>query len=462
MKSNVEPLDGNKVKVSVEVDAAEFEKAVDAAFRRIAREVRIPGFRPGKAPRRLLEARLGEGTARQEALRESLPEYYAKAVREHDVDVIAPPDIDITSGADQGPVAFDAVVEVRPQLHLVGYDTLQVEVPSPDVNDDEVESQVNRLREQFGELNTVSRPARDGDHVSIDIRGYRHSETIEGLTADDFLYEVGSGTVVPELDEQLRGAKAGDILKFNATVPNQPDDEGDVTFQVLVKEVREKILPDVTDEWASEASEFETAEELRNDIRERVAQLKKMQSTLAVQDKALDALVTLVEEDPPEALVNEDLERRVHDMQHRLEAQGADILQYLQATGRDQQEFVDELRQRAVRAVKADLALRAIAETEGIEVDDDELAKELETMAERLSVKPAELRRRLDRAGQLPAVRSDLRKGKALRWLVDHVEIVDEEGRPIDRSELMPTSAPQSESETSPSGEIGHSEETGE
>src|SRR5438270_1419908 len=254
MRSTVEPLEGNKVKVSVEVDEAEFDKAIDAAFRKIARETRIPGFRPGKAPRRILEARLGTDVARQEAMHDSLPDFYVKALEEQEVDAIAAPEIEITSGRESGPVQFEAVVEVRPQVSVAGYQGLRVSVPSPDATDEDVDRQLDRLREQFGELQTVSRPGRDGDHVLIDLKGYRHSEQIEGLTADDFLYELGSGSVVAELDEQLRGAKPGDILKFTAAVPGQEEEVG---CQVMAKEVKEEILHEVTDGCASEASEFE-------------------------------------------------------------------------------------------------------------------------------------------------------------------------------------------------------------
>jgi trigger factor len=434
MRSSVEPLEGNKVKVSVEVDEAEFDKAIDAAFRKIARQTRIPGFRPGKAPRRILEARLGADVAREEAIRDALPDYYIKALEEQDVDAIAAPEIEITSGQDAGPVQFEAVVEIRPQVSVAGYQGLRVTVPSPEVADEEVDRQLDRLREQFGELKTVSRPARDGDHVLIDLSGYRHSEQIEGLTADDFLYELGSGSVVPELDEQLRGTKAGDILKFTAPVPGQDEDVG---FQVLVKEVKEKLLPDVTDEWASDASEFDTVDALRDDIRTRVGAVKKMQAQLSVRNEVVDALVELVAEEIPEPLVNEELQRRLHELSHRLSAQGADLAQYLQATGRSAEEFQSDLREAAISAVKADLALRAVADAEGLEASDEELDAEIERIAQAAGQKPAAVRKQLDRNDQLPAVRSDIRKGKALAWLTEHVEIADEEGKIIDRAELM-------------------------
>jgi trigger factor len=435
MRCSVEPLEGNKVKVSVEVDEAEFDKAIDAAFRKIAREMRIPGFRPGKAPRRILEARLGTDVAREEALRDALPDYYIQALEEKEVDAIAAPEeIEITSGQDSGPIQFEAVVEIRPQVSVAGYQGLRVTVPSPEVTDEEVDAQLDRLRDQFGELQTVSRPARDGDHVLIDLSGYRHSEQIEGLTADDFLYELGSGSVVPELDEQLRGTKAGDILKFTAPVPGQDDDVG---FQVLVKEVKEKLLPEVTDEWASDASEFDTVDALRDDIRTRVGAVKKMQAQLSVRSQAVDALVELVAEEIPEPLVNEEMQRRLHELSHRLAAQGADLAQYLQATGQTAEEFQADLHEAAVNAVKADLALRAVADSEGLEATDNELDAEIERIAQAAGQKPAAVRKQLDRNDQLPAVRSDIRKGKALAWLTEHVEIADEEGKIIDRAELM-------------------------
>src|SRR5947209_5035741 len=369
MQSSVEPLEGNKVKVSVELDEGELEKAIDAAFRKIARETRIPGFRPGKAPRRILEARLGTDVAREEALRDSLPDFYVQALEAEEVDAIAAPEIEITSGRESGPVQFEAVVEVRPQVSVAGYQGLRVSVPSPDATDEDVDRQLDRLREQFGELQTVSRPARDGDHVLIDLKGYRHSEQIEGLTADDFLYELGSGSVVPELDEELRGKKAGDILKFTAAVPGQEEEVG---FQVLVKEVKEKLLPEVTDEWASDASEFDTVDELRNDIRTRLGAVKKMQAQLSLRSQAVDALVELVSEEIPEPLINEEMQRRLHELSHRLSAQGADLAQYLQATGQSAEEFQGGLHDAAVSAVKADLALRAVADDEGLEATEEE------------------------------------------------------------------------------------------
>jgi trigger factor len=434
MRSTVEPLEGNKVKLSVEVDPDEFDRAIDAAFRKIAREVRIPGFRPGKAPRRVLEARFGAGVAREQALRDALPDYYVDAVREHDVDAIAAPEIEITAGEEEGQVTFDAVVEVRPQIQVPGYDGLRVEIPRPEATEEEIDAQVERLREQFAELAEVDRAAAEGDIVTMSIRGEEDGEAVPGLQADDYSYRVGAGNLSPELDEQLVGAKVGDALAFEGGLVGT---DRRVSFQVLVKRVQERVLPEVTDEWASEVSEFETVEELRADLAARMADLRRMQSTLALRDRTVEALVRLVEDEAPEPLVQREMRARLEDLGMRLSAQGMSAEQYLAATGRSQEQLVEELREAATQAVKADLALRAVADAEGIEVDDDDLDAEIDALAQRVREKPDKLRRRLERDGQLPAVRSELRTRKALEWLLEHVEVVDPDGQPIDRDALV-------------------------
>ncbi|MBI2711199.1 MAG: trigger factor [Actinobacteria bacterium] len=434
MKSTVEPLEGNKVKVSVEVEEAEFDREVDAAFRRIAREVRIPGFRPGKVPRRVLEARIGSDAARADALQHALPEYYVQAVSEHDVDAIAQPDIDITAGEDGGAVSFDAVVEIRPRVSVGGYGTLRVTIDQPTVSDEDVESRLRVLREQFADLETVDRPAQDGDHVTIDIAGSQDGEPLGGLTAEGYLYEVGSEAVLPELDVQLRGAKPGDILAFSAAHPQEGQSPVDV--RVLVKEVKAKVLPEADDDFAGEASEFDTIDELRADLRRRLSTVKRVQAAMQIQQRTAEALADLVEEDVPEPLVSSEVRDRLQDMAMRFEAQGMDLGAYLEATGQDSAEFLDGLRDAAVQSVKVDLALRAVAEAEGIDVDDDEMEGEYAAIAERVKQKPAQVRRQVERAGQVALVRSDVQKRKALEWLVEHVEVVDPDGKPVDRAAL--------------------------
>jgi trigger factor len=452
VKTTVSPLEGNKVKLSVEVDEDEFDKAISDAYRKIAREVRIPGFRPGKAPRKVLERRLGFQVGREQALSDALPEYYAQALVEHDVDAIDSPDIDITSGQEDGPVAFDAVVEVRPEVQVPGYSGLRVELTRPTVTDEEVDAQVDRMRQVQSTFADVDRSARDDDAVVIDISGTLDGEPQAGLSADDYSYTVGSGVITPEVDEQLRGAKAGDILEFDAEHPD-PEEARDLRFRVLVKQVRQRVLPDADDEWAAENSEFETIDALRQSIRDRSLVVRQAQAQAQLRQATGEALAKLVEDDPPEPLVNHEMQHRAQDLALRLQAQGVDPEQWLAASGTTNEQFTSELRDAAQTAVKVDLALRAVADAEGIESTDGDLEEELTSVAERVGEKVDKVRREFERGGQLAAVRSDVRKRKALDWLLERVEVVDEDGQPIDRTELEIRPAPdesQDESDDEP------------
>ncbi len=434
MQTSVEPLEGNRVKLHVAVPASEFESAINDAFRKLAREVRIPGFRPGKAPRRILEARFGPEIAREQALKDGLPNFYADAVVAEDLDAIAAPEIEITAGEEDGDVEFDAVVEVRPVVNLTGYDSLQVELDFTPPDDDTVQAQVDGLRERFADLAESTEPLTDSDYAEIDISGSVGGEPVDALQATDFLYEVGSETVTPGLDAQLRGKKPGDIVEYTDELPERFGDRAgeEVAFRVLVKDAKKKVLPDLTDEWVSEVTEFDTLDALRDDTRNRIEMVGKLQAQMALRERVLDELASLVPVEAPEPLVQQDMERRLHDLMHRLEAQGIDIPQYLMATGQDQATFVDGVRAGSTKAVLADLGLRAVVAHEEIEATEDELDAEIDRLAERLGEKPDRVRRDLGQRGVLEAVRSDIARGKALDFLIEHAAVVDAEGNPID------------------------------
>jgi trigger factor len=444
MRATTESLEGNLIRLSVEIDEPEFEKALGNVVKTLATQIRVPGFRPGKVPRKVLEARMGGAAAlRAEAIRQSLPDFYAQAVLDAEIDPISSPDIDITAGEGGGAVSFNATVQVRPLVSIPGYIGLEVKLPGLTVSDEDVDKQVDRLRENDAELELVERAAIDGDLVTVDLHGNDDTEA-EVVGIDDYLYEVGSGTVLPELDEHLRGAKAGDILSFEAPTPG--DAEQIVTFRVLVKEVKLKKLPETTDEWAAESSEFKTVAELRDDITTRIGRIKLMQTQMASRDKPLEALAELVsDEDVPEVLVDSEVNERLRDLQRRLEERKIAFADYMQASGIGPDELLVSVRTDAQRAVKADLALRALALAEELEVDDDELDSEITVMAEQMGIKPARLRSELDTAGRTGAVRSELRKSKALKWLQDHVELFDEDGNSISRDELKVDAAQESE-----------------
>ena len=428
METTVEQLEGNTVKLHVVISEAEFEPAIDAAFRKLAHEVRIPGFRPGKAPRRILEARFGPEVAREQALKDGLPEFYADAVTSEDTDVIAPPKIDITAGEDEGTIEFDAVVETRPVVQLSGYEGLRVELPYTPVDDEAVDRQIDSLRERFADLEDSDDPLIDGSYASIDVEIVRDGETVDAR--DDFLYEVGSGAFTPKFDEELRGSGPGAVLEFT----DSPDDEIEFGFKVLVKDAKRKVLPELTDEWVSENTDAETVEALRDESRRRIDLFGKLQAQMALRDRVLEELAGLVNVEAPESLVGQEVESRLHDLMHRLQNQGATIAQWLAATGQDQTEFIEQTRAAAARAVLADLALRAVVTQEEIEAGEDDLETEIARLAEQTGEKPQKVRRDLDRRGLLETVRSDIARGKALQFVVDAAVAVDTEGNEIDVS----------------------------
>ncbi len=436
METTVEQLEGNTVKLHVVISETEFEPAIDAAFRKLAHEVRIPGFRPGKAPRRILEARFGPEVAREQALKDGLPEFYADAVTSEDIDVIAPPKIDITAGEEEGAIEFDAVVETRPVVQLSGYEGLRVELPYTPVDDEAVDRQIDSLRERFADLEDSDDPLVDGAYASIDLSAEIDDEPVDALSAEDLLYEVGSGGLVPALDEQLRGAGPGAVLEFTDTLPERfgPQAGTEVAFRALVKDAKRKVLPALTDEWVSENTDSETVESLREESRRRIDLFGKLQAQMAMRDRVLEELSGLVGIEAPESLVGQEVESRLHDLMHRLQGQGATIAQWLAATGQDQTEFIEQTRASAARAVLADLALRAVVTQEAIEASEDDLETEIARLAEQTGEKPQKVRRDLDRRGLLETVRSDIARGKALQFVVDAAVAVDTDGNEIDVS----------------------------
>lgn len=435
MKSSLETLEGNKVKLSVNIDEAEFDRDIDQAFRKLAREVRLPGFRAGKAPRRVLEARIGIAPARQQALQDSIPEYLAKAVREHDVDLIATPEVELTAGEEDGPVEFDATCEVRPEITVPGYEGLQVTLTNPAVSDEEIEAAVDAERGRHGTLTTVERAAADGDYVTIDLVGTRDGEEVAGLNTEDWSYQLGQGWVAEDFDEQLTGASAGDRLEFTTT-PKGTEEPAD--FVVTVGSVQEHVLPDVDDEWvADNLGEFDTVEAWRESLRAQVETQKLNRIRQSLVGDITTALTGLTDVEPPEAMVNADLSRRVEATVGQLQQSGIDMDQWFSATGQDAATFVEGLRGASQQAVKVDLALRAIAAAEELDADEGDLSAEYQRIAMQMNEKPDRVRKAYEQNDLIPELVAQIRKSKALDWLVHHVAFVDADGASLDRDVIL-------------------------
>jgi trigger factor len=438
MRATSEVLDDNKVRIAVEVDEAEVEAAVQAAVKAVARQVRIPGFRPGRAPRPVVEARLGGPQAlRDEALRELLPDYYARAVSATEVEPISQPELKVTSGEAAGPVEFDAVVEVRPLVRLTGYDALRVTIPSPIATDDEVDEFLDRLRDTDAELREVARPIVTGDHVNMDARG-TDADGTEVVAVDDFDYVVGSGQFGGAVDDQLPGMRAGETLEAAGAAP----DGVAVSYALTLKDVREKVLPELTDEWVAENTEFATAQELRDSFLRRIRTAKVGQARRAMRAAAMQSLADQVADaEVPEPLLDSETSERFQEFQRSLEQQGATLEQYFQATRQTPDDLVAMLRGDALRSVKVDLALRAVALDADLEATPEALDEEVVRLADQVRRTPAKLREELERNGRLGALRAEVSKQRAADWVLERVTYVDETGAEIDRS-LLADDAP--------------------
>ncbi len=436
MKSTTSALDEpNKVKLTVTLEDSELETALEKAFKKIAGQVNIPGFRRGKAPRALLEVQIGTEAARAQALNDSLPDYCMDAIRQSELDAISAGKIEITEGEDEGTVVFTSDIELRPVPEIPGYKTLEVTIPAIDVTDDDVDEQITRLRTNHATLTEVDRPCKKGDFVTLDIEAERDGDPVPGLNATGYSYEVGASlqSFGEGFDAKIDGLAVGDEVEFTTSVP--PNDD-DVEFEVVVTAVEERILPELDDAWVSEVTEFATVEELRSDYRKRMEDYRRDAASHAVQDNALAALGELVTEDLPETLVNQEMQRQISTIDQRLRPQGFDIGKLLAMSGQSEEEFLDTIRTESSKSVRIDLALRSLAHKEGIEATEEEIEREIESLAAQLRQKPDRVRRDLERVDQMPAVRSDICNKKALRWLVEHVVVVDENGNSVDREKL--------------------------
>jgi trigger factor len=433
---NLEDAPGKRlVKLSLTVDQAEFDRDIDQAFRKIATEVRLPGFRAGKVPRKVLEARIGLAPAREQALRDAIPTYLASAVREHDIDLIATPNIEITGGTDEGEVTFDATCEVRPEITVPGYGGLRVELPAPVATDEEVDQAVRAELRRHGSLVDVDRPAQSGDHVTLNLAGTRDGEPVVGLNTEDWLYEIGQGWVTPSFDDELTGAVKGAHLRFSAT-PNGTSEPAD--FEVTINNVQEMVLPELTDEWVGDnVGEFETVDAFKASITERISGSKLNQARNSFIERVTSALSELVEIDAPESMVSADLQARVQNTVQQFQSQGISLDQWMAATGQDTASFVETLRVQSTKAVKVDLALRAVAVAESIEVTDDDIDAEYERIAMQVRQKKNQVKRAYEANDAVTDLIAQLRKSKALDWLLHHVEVVDPDGQPVDRDLII-------------------------
>jgi len=421
--------------LTLELTEAEIDGAKAAAARRLAKDLKIPGFRPGKAPRPVVEAAIGSGRLRTEAIEDLIPKKLGEILTESNLAPAVTPTLEKVDDIEGG-VNAEVRVTLWPELDTApDYKNREVEVDTPELSDSDVESSLDRMRQQFASLETVERPAEDGDFVSIDISAFVEGEAVDEATATELLYEVGSKMMIEGIDHNLRARSAGEEVAFDAPLPAGFGERSGTTasFVVKVNEIKARLLPDLDDDWVNEVTEFETVAELRSELAERLALTKRRAVLSQFRQKALDVLVDEAQIDLPEGLVTTEMDELFHRFSHRLEETDVSLSDYFEATGIDQDAFVEDLRQQADRSIRTRLVLEAVAKAEDIQVTSEEVAATIDALA-RSSENAKEVYDAFTNTPRALSLAGDILRNKAVEAVIAAARAVDGDGRPVELS----------------------------
>jgi trigger factor len=437
VKSSVEQLSPTRVRINVEVPFTELEPDFQRAYKELAKQVRLPGFRPGKAPAKLLEARFGREAMLDQVVNEALPARYGQAVAESEVHPLGQPNIEVTKKEYGEELAFTAEVDVRPTITLPDLSALKVSVDPIEVSDDDVDAELQSLRARFGTLTGVDRPVADGDFVSIDLSATVDGEDVPNAAAQGLSHEVGSGRLIAGLDEALIGLSVDGSKEFTAKLATGEHAGQDAQVTVTVKSVKERELPEPDDGFAQLASEFDSIDELRSNLREQVGQLKRAQQADQIRNATLDALLEQVDVPLPEAIVQAQFDSAMHGALHGLDHDQAKLDEALAGQGKSREEFETETRDAAEKDVQRQLVLDALADDFDVQVGQDDLTERLVMTSRQYGIEPQQLFAYLQENNQLPAMFADVRRGLAIAAVVEAATVSDTEGNTIDTSEFF-------------------------
>ncbi len=436
MKTAVEELTPTRVKLTIEVPFEELKPSLDKAYKELARQVRLKGFRPGKAPARLIDQYVGRGAVLQEAVNDALPGLYGAAIEEKELFVLGQPEVEVTKIDDGKELEFTAEVDVRPSFEVPAYDGLPVTVDDAVVTDEEIAETLDNLRERFATLTTVERAAAEGDTATIDLSAAIDGEDVEDAATKGYSYEVGTEGSIEGLNEAITGLSAGESKTFTSTLVagSRQDEQAEVT--VTVQSVKVKELPEADDEFAQLASEFDTIEELKDDVRRRLERQKKLNQIGQARDKALEALLEKVEIPLPDSIVDSEKQRRNEQLDQQLAYAGLTREAYLADEEKTAEEFEAELDEAARKAVKGGFILDQLALDEELGVENEELSEYVVTQAMQMNLPPQQLAQYLTENNQNPAQVAEVLRSQALNLIVEHVKISDESGNELDLEEL--------------------------
>ena len=437
MKSNVEQLSPTRVRIEVQVPFTELEPDFQRAYKELAKQVRLPGFRPGKAPAKLLEARFGREAMLEQVVNEALPSRYGQAVAESEVHPLGQPDIEVTKKEYGQDLAFTAEVDVRPKIALPDLSELTVSVDPVGVSDDDVDAELESLRARFGTLTGVDRPVADGDFVSIDLSAAVDGEDVPNAAAQGLSHEVGSGRLIAGLDDALVGLSVDESKEFTAKLATGEHAGHDAQVTVTVKSIKERELPEPDDGFAQLASEFDTIDELRSNLRDQVGQVKRAQQAEKIRDATMDALVEQVDVPLPEAIVQAQFDTAIHNALHSFNHDEAKFNEVLAEQGKTREEFETETRSAAESDVKRQLLLDALADELEVKVGQDDLTERLVMTSRQYGIEPQQLFAYLQENNQLPAMLADVRRGLTIAAVVQAATVTDTDGNSIDTHEFF-------------------------
>jgi len=427
--------------LTVHLEESELEDAKNKAARKLSQQMKIKGFRPGKAPRALVERMVGADQLRADAIEEAIPGAVTSAVDENGLEPVTVPQVSDIRDAAEGGVDVDVRITLWPELDAIPeYAGREIEVEIPEVTDEEIDQQLDALRNQFAELEVVSRPADEGDFVMINITVLLNGLEVDDASANDLLYEIGSGSFLPGLDEVLVGAAPGDIRECPSTLPDGFGEHGGkpVALRVLIKDVRAKRLPELTDDLVDDATEFETIDELREAIVENMRAMRVLNARAEFEDSVVESVVADLDLEIPEALLDVEVEARAHSFLHRLEQEDVSFPDYLRITGQDEQAFIAELRDQARTALSTRILLEAIVKIEGLEVSEEDYSEAVGAVAARSGSDAEAVAVAIEESGQEASLTGDILRRKALLQLVDSAQPVDVMGSPVDLTPIVP------------------------
>ncbi len=437
MKSSVEQLSPTRVRINVEVPFTELEPDFQRAYKELAKQVRLPGFRPGKAPARLLEARFGREAMLDQVVNEALPSRYGQAVAESEVHPLGQPDIEVTKKEYGQELAFTAEVDVRPKIALPDLSALKVSVDPIEVSDDDVDAELESLRARFGTLTGVDRPVANGDFVSIDLSATVDGEEVPNAAAQGLSHEVGSGRLIAGLDDALIGLSVDESREFTAKLASGEHAGQDAQVTVTVRSIKERELPEPDDEFAQLASEFDTIDELRSNLRDQVRQVKRAQQAEQIRNATIDALLEQVDVPLPEAIVHAQFDSAIHGALSSFDHDEAKFNEMLAEQGKSREEFETETRTAAEADVKRQLLLDALADDLQVQVGQDDLTERLLMTSRQYGIEPQQLFAYLQENNQLPAMLADVRRGLAIAAAVEATTVTDTDGNTIDTSDFF-------------------------